>query len=182
MIPIQSKAELDVFYKLSDPWGYQDNIDDSRRKGELLSALPARKYKRTLDIGCGNGYITFDLPGDYVMGIDYSSAAIDWCLSKLSHSTSPQKYNFHQSSIFDLRTEDIGTFDLILITGVLYPQYIGKAMSSIRLIVDNLLAPGGNLLSCHIDEWVSQRFPYAVIDTTLYKYRQYTHRLEVYQK
>ena len=60
---IQSSDDLDKWYGQADPWGYESNPDDLKRKALLLSELPVKDYQRVLDIGCGHGFITRDLPG-----------------------------------------------------------------------------------------------------------------------
>jgi len=70
----------------------------------------------------------------------------------------------------------------VVVTGVLYPQYVGRAYALVDAVVDRLLEPGGTLVSCHVDEWYRHRFPYSLIDACLYRYRDLTHRLEVLLK
>jgi 2-polyprenyl-3-methyl-5-hydroxy-6-metoxy-1,4-benzoquinol methylase len=175
---IQTKKDLDEWHSDADPWKYEDTADDDKRKEVLLSEIPIRKYKCVLDIGCGQGFITRELPGEKVIGIDISSAAI----------TKAKKYesdriNFVQGSLFELHKKfDHNCFDLIIITGVLYEQYIGNASILIYLIIDKLLKKDGILMSVHIDEWYQSRFPYLMLLEYFYNYREYTHRLEVYVK
>ena len=69
-----------------------------------------------------------------------------------------------------------------MITGVLYPQYIGESKSLVYRIIDDLLAPDGILISVHINEWYSARFPYLRLKESYYSYREYTHLLETYVK
>lgn len=182
MCRIQDAAELDEFYDKPDPWGYYMNAEDTRRRNELMALLPSRKWRRTLDIGCGNGFLTLELPGDDVLGVDLSEAAIEWARKAAATRSDSARFRFEVRSIFDLKPPDAGGFDLVTITGVLYPQYIGRAASVVSLIVDRLLAPGGILVTCHIDEWNPPRFPYVQLDTALYPYRGHTHRLEVFLK
>ncbi len=182
MTTLQPVDELDRFYAVPDPWGYARNADDARRKTELLSLLPSRQWGRTLDIGCGDGFLTFDLPGSEVVGVDVSAAAIRWACEARGRRVDAQRFQFSNVSVFKLDPCRLGTFDLIVITGVLYPQYIGKAFSVVAQHIDALLGKGGLLASCHIDEWKPPKFPYTTLDTVLYPYRDHTHRLEVYKK
>lgn len=181
-IRIQHSDELNAFYEDADPWGYRQHPDDERRRLELLSVLPRRDYGRTLDIGCGNGFITFSLPGVEVVGIDISGKAIDWARSSAQGEAQPERFRFECRSLFESETRALGRFDLIVITGVLYEQYIGRGVSVVRCLIDDLLVDGGALVSCHIREWCSSRFPYTLLDTALYPYRDYTHQLEVFRK
>lgn len=182
MSQIQDVSELDAFYKQADPWGYYSNAADDRRRAELLSLLPLRRYHRVLDIGCGNGFVTFALPGDEVIGVDISSEAISWARQAQQQQMQAERFRFESLSIFAPELTKLGRFDLIVITGVLYEQYIGKARSVIRSVIEQLLENGGILVSCHIREWYCVRFPYSCLDVTLYPYRDYTHQLEVFQK
>lgn len=175
---LQSIEELEKWYEKPDPWDYENNPDDLRRRAMLLSILPEKKYKKILDIGCGDGFVTVRLPGEEIIGIDISANAIGHARKNaLPH------IKYHQCSLFDLPGLGWGqSFDLIVITGVLYPQYVGNSESLAYIIVDDLLQPGGHLVSCHIEEWYRARFPYITLECEYYPYREYTHVLEVYLK
>ncbi|WP_415581349.1 class I SAM-dependent methyltransferase [Flavobacterium longum] len=174
---IQRKEELDQFHSQADPWGYDNNPDDLQRRDVLLAELPVRAYRNVLDIGCGQGFITKELPGDQVYGVDISETAIAH-----AQGIATNRLHFKQGSIFELTKLFDQKFDLIVITGVLYPQYIDKADKLVYLLVDSLLEKGGVLVSVHIDEWYQSQFPYLKIKQTFYDYRQFTHNLEIYVK
>ena len=182
MIMLQPLKELENFYNNNDPWNYETNADDIRRKSIILSEIPERKYENVLDIGCGHGFITRELPGKKIIGVDVPANAITQ--AKLNHSKQHNKNNidFTQSSIFELNSHISGVYDLIVITGVLYPQYIGEAKSLIYKIVDRFLANDGILLCSHINEWYTLRFPYLMLENYYFEYREYTQCLEVYVK
>lgn len=174
---IQTKEELDQWYGSEDPWSYESNPEDTKRKSILLSEIPNREYNRVLDIGCGQGFITKDLPGQRIIGIDLSSEAI----TKAKNLES-DKLRFQQCDLFNIHKELAGEFDLIIITGVLYPQYIGASVNLVYLLIDQLLSENGVLISVHIDEWYQARFPYLQLQEFCYPYRQYFHKLEIYIK
>ncbi len=181
---LQPLADIDRHYDKPDPWGYENNPQDMRRKSEILGVLPERAYGRVLDIGCGDGFLTFDLPGAAVVGVDVSPAAVGWADKRKAtlSATEAARFTFRAGSVFELPQVVEGEFDLVVITGVLYPQYIGAASSVVLPSIDGILRPGGVLVSCHIDSWNPPRFPYALADLSLYPYRDYMHRLEVYLK
>jgi len=179
---MQTVAELDEFYHRADPWDYENNPDDRERKRKLLSLLPSGELNRTLDIGCGDGFITFDLPGKSVVGVDLSTRAIEFAKQRASVREDGDRFEYYAMSLFNLSKKDLGSFNLIVITGVLYKQYIGSSSALVNLIIDDLLEPGGYLVSCHINEWLMSSFPYNRVDASLYNYRGYTHKLEVYKK
>lgn len=182
MTDIQPAQELEQFYAQEDPWRYDENPDDRRRLDEIRGLLGGRRFRRALDIGCGNGFVTTTLPAEKIVGIDLSQAAIAWARKRADALPDADRFEFEALSVFDIGKLEEKSFDLVVITGVLYPQYIGKSFSLIRLYIDRLLQDGGVLLSCHIDEWMRFRFPYTLIDQSIYPYREYTHRIEVFIK
>ncbi|UCH09870.1 MAG: class I SAM-dependent methyltransferase [Fidelibacterota bacterium] len=177
---LQSLEEIEKWFEKTDPWGYEDHPSDQHRRALLLSLLPKKSYRKILDIGCGDGFITSRLPGEKVFGIDISENAIRQAREKcegLSH------ISFEAVSLFDL--PDLGwdlSFDLIILTGVLYQQYIAEGDMLAFTIINDLLEPGGHLVSCHIDEWCRFRFPYVTLHREYYSYREFSHILEVYLK
>jgi 2-polyprenyl-3-methyl-5-hydroxy-6-metoxy-1,4-benzoquinol methylase len=175
---IQSKENLEEWYEKPDPWGYETNPADLNRRAMLLSVIPQKPYARVLDIGCGNGFVTNRLPGDSIIGIDQSENAIAYARSRKA-----PHIEFLQKSFFELQEANWSRrFDLIVITGVLYPQYIGEGRLLAYTIIDELLKPGGHLVCAHILEWYQCRFPYITVTREYYPYRDYSHILEVYVK
>lgn len=174
----QDKEYLEKFYSEEDPWKYRDSKDDLNRRERILAALPDFEYENTLDIGCGNGFITEKLPGAHIYGVDISENAIQWAKQ---HSQN-DRITYLTGSIFDLPGLELPEMDLIVVTGVLYPQYIGKSCSLMRIILDSLLKQGGILLSSHVHEWYQIRFPYMTVSREWYPYRNFYQIMEVYCK
>lgn len=174
---IQPLDEIERWHKIKDPWKYENSQDDQLRKHLLLSELPSKNYSRVLDIGCGQGFITRDLPGDSIIGVDVSSEAI-----KHAKKYEDERISFMQCSIFELNNKLHDKFDLIIITGVLYPQYIGDSLNLVYIIIDNLLKENGIIISVHINSWYKAKFPYLLLTDYYYDYRDFTHKLEVYAK
>lgn len=174
---IQSREEIEKWYKTKDPWQYENSKDDQIRKDILLSELPPKEYRHVLDIGCGQGFITRDLPGVNIIGVDISNQAI-----KQAQQYQNEKITFIRKSIFELHNLFSDHFDLIIITGVLYKHYIGNSIKLIYIIIDELLHDRGILASVHINSWYECRFPYLLISEYYYDYRSYIHRLEIYEK
>lgn len=180
---LQPLDELEDFYKAQDdPWGYEENQSDANRKAVLLGELiKLSKPKRVLDIGCGHGFITRDLPGEQIVGVDISEGAI----KQARKMSGRPNCRYEVGDIFELTPESLDEpegFDMIVITGVLYPQYIGNAKTTVYAIIDKLLRPGGTLVSVHIGEWYTARLPYILEKELTYSYRDYQHYLEVYRK
>lgn len=175
---LQELQDLEKWYENNDdPWNYETTPDDKKRIDILLSEIPDKQYKRVLDIGCGNGFVTKKLPGQFILGTDISEGAI-----RAAKKIETDNLKFEKASLFGLDKQLEGQFDLIVITGVLYPQYIGNAHVTVYETIDRLLAKGGILVSVHIDEWYKAQFPYLKLNEIFYPYRDYNHRLEIYVK
>lgn len=174
---IQSKDELDDWYSEADPWGYYNNPHDAMRKARILSAIPQLEYENVLDIGCGNGFLTNDLPGKQITGLEISEKAVQWAKE---HAAPNVRYLC--GSLFDIPDLNLPPMDLVVITGVLYPQYIGESHRLVYILIDRILKPGGILLCSHIYEWYKLRFPYLTVSREYFAYREFTQVLEVYCK
>lgn len=174
----QSKQDLERFYARSDPWGYFSNEHDISRRQALLTELSRFDLGRVLDIGCGNGFITESIPAREVIGIDISGAAI----KEARERTRSGSIGYREGSLFDMPSLELGRFDTVLITGVLYEQYIGNSLPLVYQLIDEALTGGGLLVSVHIESWYLARFPYALLRSVRYRYREYMHLLEIYRK
>lgn len=174
-------SDLERFYEVEDPWGYEVHPDDQTRKSVLLDHLRRLDPpEKVIDIGCGHGFVTRDLPGGSVLGVDVSVNAI----RQATRSNFDARCSYEAADLLDLPPEvtRVGPFNLVVITGVLYPQYVGKALTTVYRIVDRLLAPSGYLASVHIGPWYRARFPYVLCESTQYPYREMHHVLEIYRK
>ena len=177
---MQTKAELEAFYSSDDPWDYDASPDDAARVARVLAAIPKREYERTLDIGCGNGFLTVRLPGEHVIGVDLSERAVAAAARRAERVGSAAR--FEALSLFELPDAELGTFDLVVTSGVFYPQYIGRATAVVTEILRCVVRPGGVLISAHIDDWCRYRPPFTSLAISVDPYREFVHRLEVFQR
>jgi trans-aconitate methyltransferase len=175
---IQPKEELETLYAAPDPWGYESCPDDQTRVRELLGILPKDTFSSVLDVGCGDGFVTTRLPGAEIDAIDISERAISHAKAK-----GAPNIRFSVGSIFDLRQKlPSRHYELIVITGLLYPKWIGEQGKEVRDLVLHFMAPGSWLVCCHIKEWCSVSFD-DVLDLrqkTEYRYRDWHHELMLY--
>lgn len=174
------RSETELSYDEPDPWGYERNSDDAMRRARLLSAIPRRSYERTLDIGCGDGFITFSLPGAQVTGCDFSDKAIARAIEKQAQRADGERFAFISADALNLRTRLTGVYDLVVVTGVLYPHYIGTSWSVVDETLRSFMRPQGILVACHIHDWTPHRFKATRVRQSFYRYRDYTHCLEVF--
>ena len=101
----QSKKEIEDWYSKPDPWKYETTADDIVRKMTILSKLGGM-YKKALDIGAGEGFITRDLPAYELYAYEVSDKASKRFPGGILRVTDPY-----------------GDYDLVIATGVLYEQY-----------------------------------------------------------
>lgn len=159
---MQSRDELEAWYSTPDPWGFQSHPDDAERKRRILAAIkrPGPKFKRALDVGCGEGWITADLPAALIHGLEWSATARARIPAPVVAVEEPT-----------------GKYDLILISGVLYAQYDWRAVHE---LVGKHAGKGATVVTCHIKaleqplpgepEWVEE-FPYREYVEVLRRYR-----------
>ena len=193
---LQKINDIEIFYETFDPWNYEATPDDIKRRDIILSEIPNQHYEYALDLGCGHGFITRYIPASHIIGVDVSANAIKQAQSiiyqekekntRLKHKS----ITYTQSNILDTMDNSdisdtlskIGGFDLIIITGILYSHYIGSSSTFLTEMIDSLLKNDGILLTCHIDEWYTMRFPFFLMENYYFSYRTYTQNLEVYIK
>jgi 2-polyprenyl-3-methyl-5-hydroxy-6-metoxy-1,4-benzoquinol methylase len=75
-----------------------------------------------------------------------------------------------------------GEHDFVLITGVLYPHYLGQSQNFVNRNISKALKPGGYIISVHIAEMHPFSTYFTEIDSWTYRYREYTHDLVVQRK
>lgn len=162
-----------------DPHGYFSNADDRRRVEELLAILPSARYRRAIDLGSGNGFLTAHLPADEVIGIEVSPRAIDAARQYQSDLWRDRPLTFVESSIWDAPKFVPGPFDLIVATGSLYKRYLGNNLSWLDRTIRALAAPAATLVTCHVAEWPYWLPTATEIDRWMYPYRSWQHELVV---
>lgn len=132
---VKTKKEMEDLYENPDPWGFfSESEDDRRRLDRTLHVVGwgYRTYSRALDVGCGEGYITRQLPAAEVHGIDLSEKA----LSRLPGNVVPVQ-------------APVGKYDLVISTNTMYAQYDYEAIyRTIMSAASRFIVIGG------ISEWL----------------------------
>ncbi len=169
-----SEKEIDENYNAPDPWSYQTCPADLDRKARILYACSVgAPYQRALDIGCGEGWITKDLPAKKIFGHELSAQARErW----------PENVKLFTTIGADRR------FDLVVMTGVLYLDYDWTAMLALafdvatRIVVTSHIAdrevPQLEEMFKHnsFEQIVTNKFPYPRPES------DYVQRLRVFRK
>ena len=166
---MQTKEELEHWYAVADPWLYKLTPDDEIRKNLILDFLPLN-YQRALDIGCGEGFVTTDLPAIEIHGIEISDNAarrLPWNVKRVH---SPE-----------------GLYDLVMTTGTLYQQYDHVQIYNWikQSACRHILVAGNNehLIDYDFGKIINQKEftyrQYYIAD--LHTYRQYIQRVTLYE-
>lgn len=107
-------------------------INDSPRVLAELALPPDLSGARALDLGTRDGYFAFELErrGADVLAVDYCSA--DTTGFSVAAHVLESRVHFQQANIYDLRTQDLGTFDIVLFLGLIY--HLPDPMRAIRVV------------------------------------------------
>ena len=105
---MQSKDEIEKTYQKPDPWGYQSSPEDSKRKHYILHLLDifGPHYRKALDIGAGEGWITQHLRAAEIHAMEISDTAASRFPGGIRRVSVPD-----------------GRYDLVTAMGVLYNHY-----------------------------------------------------------
>lgn len=157
---MQSLSEIEDWYATPDPWGYETNAHDIKRKKVILSALGHRRFNRALDLGAGEGWISKDLPAKYINGYELSE-------------TAKRRFPPNVCAI----DKPFGRYDLVIATGVLYKQYDWHSI--MRLIKKH---SSGTVLVAGIQDWLVDTSELGeLVKTKTFNYREYTQEIRIYQ-
>lgn len=158
----QSKAEIERFYsEVADPWAYKTTPCDVKRKMHILNILaPHGMFDKALDIGCGEAWVTQDLPARVIHGYELSDTAAARFPPNVTRTLDPQD-----------------KYDLVVATGVLYHHYDYRKMLEIIARCASHI-----VLTCNIKSW---EVPEASllgkeILTMEFPYRDWTQKLRLF--
>lgn len=118
----QTPEEITAGYEIPDPWGYKTSGADIERKRRILNVCRAaaghQPFSRALDIACGEGWITQDLPAHIIYGYELSEEARKRFPGHVAPLWAENIQLWERSTPPPLRT-----FPLVVCTGALYEHY-----------------------------------------------------------
>jgi SAM-dependent methyltransferase len=146
-------AHFDRVYARLDPWGYATSPYEAARRDAVIAALPRRRYRSVLEVGCGEGYMTRLLAerAERVVGLDISGSAV----ALARNSSPPANVRVVRADLLApaLPPEaGAGSFDLVVCAEVLYYCYRLPIGPACRVARDRLVAwldRGGALVLQH---------------------------------
>ena len=169
---MQPIDEIEKEYEREDPWGFKTNKSDLIRKHLIINCLESRypQFDRALDIGCGEGWVTKDLPAKEKYGNE---------VSKNARARFPK----------DVKECEVprGKYDLVITTGTLYEHYDWRNMC--RLIEQH---SSKVILICNIKGWEVYKNDQPRMFESIFKakqvfnyqfdYRNYKQQMRVFEK
>ena len=109
--------------------------DSNRMKLPILDALglpPDLRGKRALDIGCSDGYFSFELEkrGAEVVAIDFVPETYTGFAT--ARTILGSRVDYRMDNVYNLTHDDYGRFDVVLFLGVLY--HLRKPLAALDAI------------------------------------------------
>jgi SAM-dependent methyltransferase len=147
----QDEVELGLRFKFGQNWAsYAKGVgEDQIASAEiaLRRLIPGGTLagKRFLDIGCGSGLHTvaaFRLGAKEITAVDIDPLSVETTRKLVAMHASGASVRVEQRSVFDLRPEEFGTFDVVYSWGVLH--HTGNMVEAMRRAAA-LVANGGEL-------------------------------------
>lgn len=153
----QPIEEIESWYEKEDPWEYQTTKDDQDRKERIITALSKfGPFESILDIGCGEGWITKDLPAQSLYGFDISENASRRLPKNVEYLREPREC------------------DVVCFMGILYPHYDGN-----RIWPDYRTYARKYLLVSGIEGWLVDTDG-VLVHEEKFPYREFTQVIRIY--
>lgn len=135
----------DLYKTRADPWGFATSEYERDKYAATLAALSAPRYRHALEVGCSVGVLTRLLSErcDWITAVDASSTALQAARQRCADVSNIEFARMAVPGAFPG-----GTFDLILLSEVLYYLDRGDlAVLAERCAV--ALAPAGEVVLVH---------------------------------
>lgn len=134
----------DLYARDPDPWNFSDSAYEAAKYAETLSALPRDRFARALEVGCSIGVLTRSLAArcDALLAIDVAEQALRCARERCMGLP----VEFRRMRIPD--EWPAGTFDLILLSEVLY-YLTTDEIDRVAARVAGSLREGGCLMLVH---------------------------------
>lgn len=127
-----------------DPWNNVGSFYEQRRRSLVAAILGSARYRRVLELGCADGFLTSALAAraDTVHALDASAAAV--AAARVNAPKASVEIGNLPGALADLD----GDFDLVVLSEVGYFLSGMELLATLRR-ARGLLDPGGELLLCH---------------------------------
>lgn len=135
----------DLYARSSDPWDFETSEYERRKYLRTLRSLGDRRFRRALEVGCSIGVFTGMLAPrcDELLAVDASERAATSAKERLEAFPNVR---VERRTLPEEMPE--GTFDLVVVSEVLYYLDRETVLESLRLL-EGSLERGGLLLAVH---------------------------------
>jgi LmbE family N-acetylglucosaminyl deacetylase len=128
-----------------DPWGVDERWYEHRKRQLTLAALPRRRFRRALEVGCSRGALAEDLAtrSEEIVAVDQSAMAV--------HAARKRLADVPGASVAELDVPGqwpVGRFDLVVVSEMGYflsPTDLDRLIDRIADSLDD----DGVVLLCH---------------------------------
>jgi alkylation response protein AidB-like acyl-CoA dehydrogenase len=139
-----------IYAQKRDPWDFESSLYEKQKYQATLNALPRKRYRRGLEVGCSIGVLTHQLSDrcDALLGLDLSQTALAVAQARC--------LQLEQVSFACMRVPHVmpqERFDLIIVSEVAYYW----SLRDLKKAADELAARherGGHLVLVHLTEEV----------------------------
>ncbi|SEE88695.1 Nodulation protein S (NodS) [Rhodococcus jostii] len=137
-----------MYAESADPWGFGERWYEHRKYAITLAALPRPHYRRAFEPGCSIGVLTAQLAArcDRVVATDVVPGALESSRHRLEQDGVADRVELGRASLLDPWPP--GTFDLVVLSEVLYYLTPGDLVATLGRAVD-ALEEGGTLVAVH---------------------------------
>ncbi|RZL82795.1 MAG: class I SAM-dependent methyltransferase [Rhodococcus sp. (in: high G+C Gram-positive bacteria)] len=137
-----------MYAESADPWGFGERWYEHRKYAITLAALPRPHYRRAFEPGCSIGVLTAQLAArcDRIVATDVVPRALESARHRLEQDGVADRVELGRASLLD--SWPPGTFDLVVLSEVLYYLTPGDLVTTLGRAVDSL-EEGGTLLVVH---------------------------------
>ncbi|MFG1705821.1 class I SAM-dependent methyltransferase [Nonomuraea sp. M3C6] len=139
---------FDWRHRVPDPWKLATDSYEQQKYRSTLKHLPARPYRRIIEVGCAEGVFTHTLATTYpdaeIIGVDVSARALARARQRVPEDG---RVRFIQADILTHRPDR--SFDLVFCSETLY--YLGRheRLRRASAQLSALLEPDGVLVAVH---------------------------------
>jgi LmbE family N-acetylglucosaminyl deacetylase/SAM-dependent methyltransferase len=129
----------------ADPWSVDDSWYEERKRDLTLAALPRRRFRRALEVGCSIGALTARLAErcDEVLALDESEVAVAAATRRLGSTPHARVGRAHLPDAWP-----DGRFDLVVVSEVGY--FLSPArLQELMARAEGSLTDDGVIVLCH---------------------------------